>query len=140
LGNSGVGTPQQMMEDINRYTTDPVYLQKAIERTNQVIAQRQLANLDTSAQENYLRKLMSVSGGAVNASPYADIEGFLRQYTNSYVQQQKAMLDAAKAAQIAELQKVYENAIAEGEMSVREAEAQFLAQKEEIEKQHYLDT
>lgn len=63
----------------------------------------------------------------------------LQQSANSSFQSQQALMQQALHQQITELQKAYENAVTEGNLSIREAEQQFNAQKQEIEKHAYVD-
>lgn len=67
------------------------------------------------------------------------MQRMLEQMGGSQMQSQEAMLGQARDAQILELQKALEDAVADGQISVREAEAQFEAQKGQIEQQAYVD-
>lgn len=64
----------------------------------------------------------------------------MRGYADNVYKQQKGALDAVLANQINALQKAYENAVAEGQISIRDAEDAFQAQKAELEKMHYDQT
>ena len=60
-----------------------------------------------------------------------------QQNSDSFFDGQKAQFDKLLSQQITDLKKSYEDAIAQGQISVRDAEAQFNQQKAEIEKAAY---
>ena len=64
---------------------------------------------------------------------------FLTQGANMGYDGQKASLGQARDSQIAQLENNYRNAVQEGALSVKEAEAQFQAELENINKNAYLD-
>ena len=70
---------------------------------------------------------------------FDDMSSMARNMSQSHLQQQQSQLQLNKTAQVTELKKAYEQAIADGQISVREAEQQFNQQKLEIEQQAYLD-
>ncbi len=70
----------------------------------------------------------------------ARMEEMLRQNEEAYIQQQQAMLTAKRDREIAELQRAYEDQVAQGNISVREAEAEFNEQKKLIEQQYYANS
>lgn len=65
---------------------------------------------------------------------------FLKQQSQAYQAQQKAILDGQLAQQIAQLESAYAQAVADGNISVRQAEQDFIAKKADLEKQAYQDT
>jgi len=81
-----------------------------------------------------------VSGNYQDSEYMTRMEGLLKQNEEAYVQQQLAMLTKNRDREIAELEKVYEEQVAEGKISVREAEMQFNEQKKLIEEQYYLNS
>lgn len=83
--------------------------------------------------------IMARQTGAGNAQMEA-IERLLGNMAGSQMESQGAMLGQARDAQILELQKSLEDAVAEGTISIREAEKQFEANKSIIEKQAYNDS
>jgi len=81
-----------------------------------------------------------VSGNYQDSEYMTRMEGLLKQNEEAYVQQQLAMLTKNRDREIAELEKVYEEQVSEGKISVREAEMQFNEQKKLIEEQYYLNS
>lgn len=67
------------------------------------------------------------------------LEALLQKGADGQMASQEALLGQARDAQILELQKALEDAVSEGNISVREAEAQFEEQKGAIEQQAYQD-
>lgn len=65
---------------------------------------------------------------------------YLQQSAQMQFTSQAAMLAQQRDAQIAQLEQAYADAVLEGEMSIREAQEAFEAQKAEIEKQAYLQS
>lgn len=61
----------------------------------------------------------------------------MRGMSDSYYESQKGILDASRSAAIADLKKAYDDAVASGEMSVREAEDAFAQQVEMINQDAY---
>lgn len=146
-GNSGVGG--NMAADIEAYTNDAKYRAEAIARTQGIIANRKNEGMDTNAQNVYLSKLMAADAAAGNTNTiqgnYVDprltaMQESAQGYSDAYFNNQLALLNNARQQQIAELEKAYSDAVAEGQISIRDAEAQFERQKQEIEKQTYLDS
>lgn len=68
------------------------------------------------------------------------LAGFLTQGANAQYSGAQAQLGQARDSQISELQKAYADAVASGEMSIREAEALFQENKGNIERQAYSDS
>lgn len=64
----------------------------------------------------------------------------LQGSADSMFAQQQSMLGNALQQQIANLERAYNDAVAQGEMSVREANEAFEANKKEVERQAYLDS
>lgn len=62
-----------------------------------------------------------------------------QQMGEAQFEAQKAKLDSMLNSQISQLKMAYEQAIADGQISIRDAESQFQSQKQAIEKQAYLD-
>ena len=65
------------------------------------------------------------------------IAGFYGDAAQNAFEAQKAILDRQLATQLTQLEQAYAQAISEGKISVREAQAQFEAQKAEIEQAAY---
>lgn len=63
----------------------------------------------------------------------------LGMMSGAYVQQQQGMLEAARQNQFTNLQKAYSDAVAQGRMSVRDAEQQFNEQSQSINQTAYQD-
>lgn len=63
----------------------------------------------------------------------------LGMMSGAYVQQQQGMLEAARQNQFTNLQKAYSDAVAQGRMSVRDAEQQFNEQSQSINQSAYQD-
>lgn len=68
-----------------------------------------------------------------------DLLSMNKQMADANFQAQKAQLDAMLEQQLTDLKKSYDQAVADGEISVREAESQFEEQKKQIEQQAYQD-
>ena len=164
LGNSGQGSAEDMQRDIQMRQSDLNYVNSQIEHTNNVIRNRQGEGLDISAQLRYLEKLkgnqqqLASQGSQRNPNTFSpdlsntslggfnpqqsqqEMMRFLQQSAQSQLQQQKAMLDAQLNQQLTMLEKAYNDAIADGKISVRDAQENFQREKAEIEKQAYLDS
>lgn len=84
--------------------------------------------------DNIMLRQDGQDGGRMEA-----MEALLQKGADASMQSQTALLGQARDAQILEIQKALEDAVAEGKISVREAEEQFEANKGEIEKQAYQD-
>lgn len=65
------------------------------------------------------------------------IQNMLQQNSDAYLQAQTANFERQLSQQIAQLESVYAQAVAEGQMSVRDAEQAFESQKGEIQKMAY---
>lgn len=70
----------------------------------------------------------------------AGMQEYLQGASDSYFKQQQAMLESNLTAQISELQSAYQDAVAQGQLSVRDAETQFEEQVKQIQQQAYLDS
>ena len=68
---------------------------------------------------------------------YDKYEQLMKGSSDAAYRQQQAMLDSTLNKQLADLEMAYKEAINQGEMSVRDAEAQFEAQKAELQKTAY---
>lgn len=68
------------------------------------------------------------------------MQDLLQQSANSQIQQQDALLKQALDRQLTDLQKSLNDAIAQGELSVREANQQFESAKQQIQQQAYTDS
>lgn len=77
--------------------------------------------------------------GFDHAAELANMEKYLQGASDSYFKQQQATLESNLTAQISELQAAYQQAVADGQISVRDAEAQFEEQVKQIQQQAYLD-
>jgi hypothetical protein len=87
-------------------------------------------------------RLADASGNNIydEASQIGNMQNQARSMADSYLANQKATLGQALQNQIAELSKAYTDAIAEGKISVRDAQDNFTSQKAALEKQAYLDS
>lgn len=74
-----------------------------------------------------------------DASKLSALEEMMKKWGESSLQSQNAILQQTRDAQLAEIQKALEDAVAEGKISVRDAQAQFEDGKKQIEKQAYQD-
>lgn len=72
-------------------------------------------------------------------SSATDIEKYLRESHNANLARQQAELGMARDKEIESLRQSYDKAVQDGELSVKDAENMFIKQKEEIDKQAYLD-
>ena len=77
---------------------------------------------------------------AQRAEELARIEEYLLNMRDAYITQQKSILEANLESQLTALKNSLDQAVADGELSVREAEYQFEQQKQALEKQAYLDS
>ena len=68
------------------------------------------------------------------------IQQFLEQSAKSQIEVQQAQLGLARDQQVAEIEKTLQQAVANGEMSIREAEQQYAVAKEQINQQAYVDS
>lgn len=106
---------------------------------------------DSAGQEAIARRLaqesgVDLGGGGITQQPsqsnsqndmLQQILDNMRGMSDSYYESQKGMLDASKSAALADLKKSYDDAVARGEMSVREAEDAFAQQAEAINQDAY---
>lgn len=90
---------------------------------------------------------MTGSGGRQIDNPYNGVSGYMQdmssyvqQEKDAYIQQQKGLLGAERDRQIAELEQLYERQVAEGRISIRQAETELEQQKKDIEKDYYQAT
>jgi len=123
-GNNGQGGTQV---DLN----NPDVVESEIQRAQAVIANRLASGMDTVNQEAYLNKLNASRNEYMKSSNY--VSSLADKSAEGYFTNQKGMLESAKASGIAELEKVYADAVNDGRISVREAETQFENAKAEIE-------
>lgn len=70
----------------------------------------------------------------------AGMQDSLKASSEGYYANQKAMIDSALSTNLAQLQKTYEQAIADGMISIRDAQTAFTEQKAALEKQAYQDS
>lgn len=68
------------------------------------------------------------------------MQRFLEEQKVSFFEQQKAMLEANRQQQVMELEKAYNDAVYQGQMSQQEAGAAFNQQKEAINQQAYVES
>lgn len=76
-------------------------------------------------------------GGYDEASAIGNIQNSLQGSADSYLASQKAGLEQILNNSITTLSKAYEDAIADGSISVRQAQTDFAERKKELEKQAY---
>lgn len=160
LGNSGVGTSQQIAHNDSRMS-DPTFIKESIPYTQKVIADRSSQGLDTSVQENYLARLnqglqalQSPQGGQGGLANATDVSGYGTELTTrntadadlvkyaeamgeNDLNSRKAALEQVKNNAILNLEKAYLNAVEDGKLTVREAQQQFLEQKATLEKEYF---
>lgn len=74
---------------------------------------------------------------AADKEQFEALQRMMGQWGQSSMQSQEAILSQTRDAQIAEIQKALEDAVAEGKISTREAQSQFDSGKKEIEKEAY---
>jgi len=65
------------------------------------------------------------------------MEDLIIEQELAYIEQQQALLAMERDRQIAELEMIYERQVAEGKLSVREAEEAFEAEKKQIQQDYY---
>lgn len=116
----------------------PQLLAQEMQRAQQVIAHRASQGLDISAQEKYLASLGGQKGSNMLV-PEKGVQHNLIDASNYQVQQQTAMLELQKQQALKEVEMAFNQAVSDGEMSVREAEKAFAEQKKQIEQQAYQD-
>lgn len=122
----------------NRYETNKMY--------NDYLSGHGLSPVNNNIDLSKLSGVQAV-GGVVQPQPQnfnaqaemANMQGMLGQMSGAYLQQQKAQLDMMLESQLTQLKMAYEQAIADGQISVRDAEQAFAEQKQQIEKQAYFD-
>ena len=85
--------------------------------------------------ESFLRQSQTDSDAKMQS-----IQQFLQQSSQAQLQSQQAQLGMARDQQLAEIDKAFQQAVANGEMSVREAEKQYNVAKEQINQQAYIDS
>lgn len=153
-GNNGEGYDPNSEGAQRLASGDMDYINSEINRATSVLGNRAQAGMDTSKQEDYLNQLIGLKnrGATIEQTnvnmqsendyrqDYVDLDSYAKQSSNAYLENQKATLLANKEKQIFEIQKAYEDAIAEGKMSVRQAEEAFKKQVAEIEKQTFEDS
>ncbi len=74
-----------------------------------------------------------------NVAAMAQLEEFLRTFTEGYVKTQDAQLSAHRDAELAAIAGRLEQAVAEGKISVRDAERQYEEGKKALEQEAYQD-
>src|SRR6185312_1736508 len=84
--------------------------------------------------ENIMARQNDMSANSMGA-----IEEMLRKMTESAFSSQDALLQQTRDEELSALQKALNDAVAQGEISVREAERQFEMNKQEIDKRAYQD-
>ena len=102
-----------------------------------------MQQLPTPNQTSPIQSFYSQTQQQSNPNPYYDLNNLIQlnqQNADANFMQQKAQLDSALEAQLAQLKMAYQQAVESGEISVRDAEIDFQAQKQEIEKQAYADS
>lgn len=107
---------------------DEIYQNAQMQQYNQQLAQQQ----QQYNPQNIMQNQQSVSGDRL-----AQLEALLKQGANSTYESQKAQLDATLNQQLLDLQQSLEEAVANGEISIRDAHAAFEENKAEIQKQAY---
>lgn len=85
--------------------------------------------------DNVMLRQQGESEARMNA-----MNGMLQNQADASMQSQEALLSQARDQKILELQKALNDAVTEGKISVRDAEAQFEEQKGVIEQEAYNDT
>lgn len=107
--NPSTWTPQVETDNDARLKSDPNYLKSEITRATSVLNNRKAAGLDSSSQENYLAKLMSLQGsspslpranipapnGATSGSPYAMSPDDIDRIAKAQINQKRADITGA---------------------------------------------
>jgi hypothetical protein len=79
------------------------------------------------------------NGININGNTYMqNMQNIIMQQELAYIEQQQALLAMERDRQIAELEMIYERQVAEGKLSVREAEEALEAEKKAIDQEYYL--
>ena len=99
----------------------------------QAWAKDQLANFDNIYSDAQSTQPIQ------NNNSMNDIMNALAIMSGAYMQQQQAMLEATRQNQLANLQKAYSDAVAQGKMSIRDAEDQYVQQLNAINQAAYQD-
>ena len=146
-GNNGVVTNQQATNDqYARLDSDSAFVDQELMRANAIRANRLNKGMDTSNQDAYLnvlnqkRMMHQANAQASKQAQLNAIYGNIRNQAQAQYQTQSAAIEKMRAASLAEVKKAYEDAVTQGDMSVREAQQAFEAQAAEINKQAYLDS
>ena len=74
----------------------------------------------------------------LNTDYFQTMENLIIEEELAYIEQQQALLAMERDRQIAELEMIYERQVAEGKLSVREAEEALEAEKKAIDQEYYL--
>ena len=110
-------------------------LVKSGDTGQQMWAKDQLVNFDNLyTDSNNFSQPQSQPDTSMN-----DMMNMLGMMSGAYMQQQQGMLEAARQNQLTNLQKAYSDAVAQGRMSVRDAEQQFNEQSQSINQTAYQD-
>lgn len=109
----------------------------AIQQQYQAPQQAQAPQQQQMPQDPQQMMQQAIQG---DPSRLAQMAQFLTQGANLGYAGQEAQLGNARDSQIAELEKNYNRAVNEGELSVKEAERQYKEQVEGINKEAYLDS
>lgn len=105
----------------------------------------QLVNNQWSVPDSIANRIVGKSPQGLQQAKYAqqkeidNMGNTMQDMSDSYLQQQSAQLDNARNSQLTELKMAYEQAIADGQISERDAQAEFQAKAKEVEKQAYTD-
>lgn len=159
-GNNGQGSAEQLQSSQNVFGSSQ-NVNDAIARAEQIKTNRANDKLDTSAQDGWLGQLYTARNNFAQQSQQQQaqqqaslydpkmfdnpeqmnaLNGAMQGSRNSFVANAQAQLDATRSQAISQLSKAYEDAVANGHISIRDAETQFNNQKAQIEQQHYADS
>ena len=106
----------------------------------QACAKNQLANFDNIYSDAQSTQPIQNNNSPIqNNNSMNDIMNALAIMSGAYMQQQQAMLEATRQNQLANLQKAYSDAVAQGKMSIRDAEDQYAQQLDAINQAAYQD-
>lgn len=133
-----MATNEKILADIQRVekargTPDEAYFNKNYGGIDAYIANQQ-ARMTQPTNQGVIP-----SQGFDHTAELANMEKYLQEASDGYLKQQQAALESNLTAQISELQAAYQQAVADGQISVRDAEAQFEEQVKQIQQQAYLD-
>ena len=135
-GNDGVGyTKKKYDSSMEKFASSRSSYNEELERVNSVISNREDSDMDISNQQNYLTQLQDVA--PQGSQEFGAMKRLLRQNSDAQFATQESKLDSTLEQQIADLERSYQSAVADGEISVRDAERNFADNKQTIQQNAY---